>query len=112
MDRGSNRNFIVGPLYWKLTDTAIAPGYPKKISKDWDGLPSNIDAAFTFSNGATYVFKATKYWKIVKNKVENGYPKLINKGFPGIPDYIDAAFVWSGNGKIYFFKGKNLESPI
>ena len=31
---------------------------------------------------------------------------MISKGFDGIPDDLDAAFVWSGNGKIYFFKGR------
>ena len=34
--------------YWKLTDTAVAPGYPKYIFQGWKGLPSNLDAAFTW----------------------------------------------------------------
>merc|ERR1719150_1369350 len=28
-----------GDSYWKLTDDSIAPGYPKSISRDWDGVP-------------------------------------------------------------------------
>ena len=34
--------------YWKLTEVAVAPGYPKYISRDWKGLPSKLDAAFTW----------------------------------------------------------------
>jgi len=94
-----------GDAYWKLTDDSIAPGYPRSISKDWDGMPGDIDASFTWTNGKTYLFKGTKYWRFTDNKSDPGYPKEINKGFEGIPDHVDAAFVWSGNGKIYFFKG-------
>lgn len=43
--------------YWRLTDTGLADGYPRHISKDWKGLPSNIDAAFSWRNGKTYFFK-------------------------------------------------------
>lgn len=93
-----------GDSYWKLTDDAIAPGYPRPIS-DWDGLPSGIDASFTWTNGKTYVFKGSKYWRFTEDSLDRGYPKDIRKGFEGIPDNVDAAFVWSGNGKIYFFKG-------
>ena len=32
-------------------------GYPRSISADWDGLPSSLDAAFTWTNGKTYFFK-------------------------------------------------------
>lgn len=45
--------------YWKLTEDGIAAGYPKSISKSWPGLPSNIDAAFTYKNGKTYFFKVS-----------------------------------------------------
>ena len=34
--------------YWKLTEISVAPGYPKYISQDWKGLPSKLDAAFTW----------------------------------------------------------------
>lgn len=43
--------------YWKLTEESIAPGYPRSIAQDWDGLPSNLDAAFTWTNGKTYFFR-------------------------------------------------------
>ena len=94
-----------GNQFWKLTEDAIAHGYPKPISKFWPGLPPNIDTSFSWTNGKTYFFKGRKYWRQSQNKMDKGYPKLISKGFEGIPDNLDAAFVWSGNGKIYFFKG-------
>ena len=34
--------------YWKLTDTSVASGYPRTIRDDWEGLPGNLDAAFTW----------------------------------------------------------------
>lgn len=91
--------------YYKLTEDSIAPGYPRSISTDWDGMPGFIDAAFTWTNGRTYFFKGTRYWRFTNFTMDADYPKLISKGFSGIPNNIDAAFVWSGNGKIYFTKG-------
>ena len=93
-----------GSKYWRLTDDGVAKGYPRSISRDWDGLPSNLDAAFTWTNGRTYFFRGSKYWRFTNQEMDKGYPKPINKGFDGIPHFVDAAFVWSGNGKIYFFK--------
>eukprot|EP00088_Acartia_fossae_P029845 TRINITY_DN30787_c0_g1_i10.p1 TRINITY_DN30787_c0_g1~~TRINITY_DN30787_c0_g1_i10.p1 ORF type:complete len:554 (-),score=76.57 TRINITY_DN30787_c0_g1_i10:161-1822(-) len=93
-----------GDAYWKLSNDAIAPGYPRSIATDWD-LPGNLDAAFTWTNGKTYIFKGKYYWRFSNMRMDPNYPKLIEKGFEGIPNNIDAAFVWSGNGKIYFFKG-------
>ena len=112
-----------GDKYWKLTDTAIAPGYPRSISANWDGLPSNLDAAFTWTNGKTYFFKGDQYWRFSEvGKLDRGYPKVrilaqisilitaiflqdFSKGFDGIPDNVDSAMVWAVNNKIYFFKG-------
>lgn len=36
---------LIGDKYWKLIDDDISPGYPRKISAGWPGLPDNIDAA-------------------------------------------------------------------
>lgn len=95
-----------GNKYWKLTDTAIAPGYPRSISSDWDGMPGNLDAAFTWKNGKTYFFKGDKYWRFSEVGImDRGYPKDFSKGFDGIPDNVDSAMVWAVNKKIYFFKG-------
>lgn len=46
-----------GDKYWRLEDDGVASGYPKLISSTWPGLPSNIDAAFTYLNNKTYFFK-------------------------------------------------------
>ena len=94
-----------GDMFWKLTPDSIAPGYPKPVSKFWDGLPSDIDASFTWTNGKSYFFKGGQYWRFTDGQMDKNYPKDINKGFDGVPSNLDAAFVWSGNGKIYFFKG-------
>lgn len=40
-----------------LNDDGIEKGYPKSISKEFYGLPSYLDAAFTWTNGKTYFFK-------------------------------------------------------
>lgn len=46
-----------GDRYWKLTDDGVARGYPRLVTKSWPGLPTKIDAAFTYKNGKTYFFK-------------------------------------------------------
>ena len=103
----------LGIYYWKLTDVSVASGYPRRIRDDWDGVPDNIDAGFSWKNGATYIFKGEKYWRVRKNrdtfKVDKYYPKMISKGFKRIPNDVDAAFVWGGNGMIYFFKGNKSD---
>jgi len=94
-----------GDQYWRLTEDSVAEGYPRSITSDWAGLPTNIDAAFTWQDTrSTYIFKGEVYWKFIDMTPESGYPKPISEGFPGIPGNVDAAFVWGGNNKIYFFK--------
>ena len=97
-----------GDNYWKLTSDSVASGYPRKIADDWKGLPSDIDAAFTWQKTkSTYFFKGNKYWKFENLNPKPDYPKTIKEGFPGIPKDVNTAFVWGGNGKIYFFKGNS-----
>lgn len=33
------------------------PGYPRRISEGWGGLPSNLDAALSWPDGKIYFFK-------------------------------------------------------
>ena len=56
-----------GRQYWKLTDTAVAEGYPRDAERDW-GLPGRVDAAFTWTNGKMYFFKGNRYWRFSPNK--------------------------------------------
>ena len=95
-----------GDKYWKLTETSVAPGYPRDIASGWDGLPGNLDAGFTWTNGKTYFFKGSKYWRFSEiGRMDKGYPKDFSKGFSGVPQGVDASMVWAVNKKIYFFKG-------
>jgi len=112
-DDDNDHVICTGSKYWKLDGNNIAAGYPRSISKDWGGLPDNIDAAFTWTNGKTYFFKGSRYWRFTDFTLDTiyHYPKDIKEGFAGIPANVDAAFVWSGNGKIYFFKG-SLQSEF
>lgn len=105
-----NRTFVFsGRKFWQLNDKGIEPGYPQSISARWAGLPTNIDAAFTWpNNNATYFFKGSQYWKFVNMVPQPGFPKDLSVGFPGIPPNIDAVFLWAGNGKIYFTKGNQF----
>jgi len=113
-----------GSVYSKIGNTGMEPGYPRDITTDWQGLPSNIDTAlhwpaiysWRYTNGRwvhqvtavgrTYFFKDSLYWRFDENRgLLPGYPKRIDQGFPGLPNNLDAAYVWSGNDRIYFWKG-------
>lgn len=54
---------VTGEKYWKLEAESVAPGYPRSIQADWEGLPGNINAAFTWTNGRTYFFKVFFFFK-------------------------------------------------
>ena len=78
---------------------------PRLISEDWEGVPNDLDAAFTWTNGKFYFFKGSQYWRVsAEGRADRGFPRTIESGFPGIPIDIDAAIVWAKNNKIYFFK--------
>merc|ERR1711974_524336 len=94
-----------GGIYWKLTEDSIAPGYPRSIYEDWDGLPAGIQASFSWVNGKTYFFKGSQYWRFDPGQnppVKSSYPKPISN-WDGIPDHIDDVIRYS-NGFSYFFK--------
>lgn len=48
---------IAGKYYYKLNKKGIEAGYPREISSDWKGVKGPIDAALTWENGYTYIFK-------------------------------------------------------
>ena len=43
--------------------------YPRPIT-NWEGIPDNLDAATTYTNGKTYFFKGSKYYKFDDEKFE------------------------------------------
>lgn len=46
-----------GKHYWKVETAGLADGYPRKISDDWGGLPGDLNAALTWADGKTFIFK-------------------------------------------------------
>jgi len=94
-----------GSEYWRLTKTGVASGFPRQISRDWPGLPDNIQAAITWDERkATYFFKGDQFWRFKDQTPAPGYPKSI-KAFPGLEADIDAAFQWNRTSDLYFLKG-------
>lgn len=67
-----------GSGYWQWDE--IAPtnfkSYPKPVGQLFKGMPSNTDAALTWTNGYVYIFKGTEYWRVNQNyqAVEKTYP--------------------------------------
>lgn len=67
-----------GSGYWQWDE--IAPtdfkSYPKPVGQLFKGMPSNTDAAITWTNGYVYIFKGTEYWRVNQNyqAVEKTYP--------------------------------------
>uniref|UniRef100_A0A671N9D7 Matrix metalloproteinase-19-like n=1 Tax=Sinocyclocheilus anshuiensis TaxID=1608454 RepID=A0A671N9D7_9TELE len=76
-EKNKNIFFFKGSGYWQwdemvYNDLSI---YPKPISRLFIGIPSNPDAAFTWTNGKMYFFKGDKYWRLNEQLiVDSGYP--------------------------------------
>ena len=76
-----------GSEYWRFDDKMkqLDRRYPKKISKGWPDIGNNIDAAVTWSNWFSYVFKGNYYLKLnnyPKNRkvyAVRGYPKKVTE---------------------------------
>ncbi|OQR75284.1 72 kDa type IV collagenase-like, partial [Tropilaelaps mercedesae] len=51
-------------LYWRFDeyDGMVEPDYPRHI-RSWGGVPSRIDAAFTWTDQSTYFFKGRRFWR-------------------------------------------------
>uniref|UniRef100_H3DLL4 Matrix metallopeptidase 19 n=1 Tax=Tetraodon nigroviridis TaxID=99883 RepID=H3DLL4_TETNG len=77
LDRNKKLVFIKGSEYWQwdeLTYTDLSV-YPKPLSALFSGLPSSVDAAFTWSNGKLFFFKGDDYWRVNELlRVDRGYP--------------------------------------
>ncbi|XP_068589457.1 matrix metalloproteinase-19-like [Cebidichthys violaceus] len=70
--------FLKGSGYWQWDE--IGPtdfrSYPKPIGQLFHGAPTNINAAFTWTNGHIYLFKGSQYWRVNQHHraVEKAYP--------------------------------------
>jgi hypothetical protein len=112
--------FAKGNQFWrydmareKVSFVEVFDGYPKPM-RVWPGLPqawaTGIDTALNGGNGKIYWFKDRDYvrFDIAQSKVDAG-PSPITMQFPGLPQAwtggFNAAVYW-GNGKVYFFKGR------
>jgi len=91
----------------------IDEGYPKLISKGWDGVTfERIDAALVWSN-TVYFFKGNKYIRYTlgaEKPVNSCYPQLISERWAGVTfERIDAAITLE-HGKADFLKGMNISA--
>ncbi|XP_078410675.1 matrix metalloproteinase-17 isoform X3 [Cetorhinus maximus] len=72
--------FFKDNQYWRYDDhlRKMDPDYPKDTVL-WKGLPSQIDDAMKWSDGAAYFFKGKNYWKVTHSnmEVDPGYPKSV-----------------------------------
>ncbi|ERE75176.1 matrix metalloproteinase-17-like protein [Cricetulus griseus] len=70
--------FFKDQLYWRYDDHTrrMDPGYPVQ-GPLWRGVPSMLDDAMRWSDGASYFFRGQEYWKVLDGELEAapGYPQ-------------------------------------
>ena len=109
-----------GDQYIRFTDTSaksLSPGYPKKITQNWDVsssyFGSGFDSMVQLPNGVTYATKGEWYVRYSNKEkpfiVDLDYPKKLD-GFPWgrLPENFKSGFDAMSvlpNGKLYVFKG-------
>ncbi|XP_034054182.1 matrix metalloproteinase-19 [Gymnodraco acuticeps] len=77
LEKNKKMVFIKGSEHWqwdelKFTDLGI---YPKPLSMLFSGVPSDPDAALTWTNGKIFFFKGDQYWRVNDRLgVDRGYP--------------------------------------
>lgn len=55
----SQRMFVfIGAKYWEVNEKGIVNGYPKKITQNWPGAPTSMNAACNYKS-MTLFFKVT-----------------------------------------------------
>ncbi|XP_070571968.1 matrix metalloproteinase-19-like [Ptychodera flava] len=62
---------------WDEFSGQVSEDFPKKIERNWAGVPTDVDAAVSWKGGKTYFFKGNKYWRYDDSKeaVDSEYPK-------------------------------------
>ncbi|XP_060048695.1 matrix metalloproteinase-17 [Erinaceus europaeus] len=70
--------FFKDQLFWRFDEHTrrLEPGHPAH-SPPWRGVPSTLDAAMHWSDGASYFFRGQEYWKVPEDGLEvaPGYPQ-------------------------------------
>ncbi|XP_051777349.1 matrix metalloproteinase-17 isoform X1 [Erpetoichthys calabaricus] len=74
--------FFKDGQYWRYDDHTrqMDLGYPKDTVL-WKGVPTFLDDAMRWSDGASYFFKGKEYWRVKDSDVEaeEGYPRSIGR---------------------------------
>ncbi|XP_072032759.1 stromelysin-1-like [Amphiura filiformis] len=73
--------FFKGDRYWRYNErkerlAGTKKGYP--LSEEFEGLPADITAAFSDTNGYRYLLKGQRVWlyRSGSSKLQKGYPRL------------------------------------
>ncbi|RWS04933.1 matrix metalloproteinase-16-like protein [Dinothrombium tinctorium] len=108
---GNEITFFKKKFYYKIVENGIGikKGYPKLITRDFEGVEGPVDAVLTANRDRTYIFQGKYYWKFFGTEGDN-YKRKISDNFEGIPSNIDAAFQMESKGhhSTYIFKGNDV----
>uniref|UniRef100_G3PL18 Matrix metallopeptidase 15a n=1 Tax=Gasterosteus aculeatus aculeatus TaxID=481459 RepID=G3PL18_GASAC len=95
-----------GRWFWRVRRNRVLDNYPMPISVFWNGLPSDIDAAYERHDGKFVFFKDDRFWVFREADVLPGYPQPLHQYGQGVPAHkIDTAIWWEPNEYTYFFSG-------
>ncbi|XP_071829095.1 neutrophil collagenase-like [Apostichopus japonicus] len=99
-----------GDLYWRVDNGELVQGYPRSISANWGGIPSNLDAAFFWTgNSYLYFFKGNQYYRysFSRRGLDLGYPRerlsVWRNVEPTVTDAVDFG------GVTYFFQSQTYQ---
>ncbi|NXL10050.1 MMP17 protein, partial [Mesembrinibis cayennensis] len=94
--------FFKDNLYWRYDDheRRMDPGYPSETIL-WKGIPSPLDDAMRWSDGASYFFRGKEYWKVLDSDLEAqpGYPQSIARDWLVCSDMQSDAPEAAGSGR-------------
>ncbi|XP_067087049.1 stromelysin-3 [Osmerus mordax] len=85
-DSSYNTYFFRSGSYWRFSprEKRVDSIYPRSM-QEWDGIPSDVDAAFQDKYGYAHFIRGRQYWKcdpVQMNSLE-GYPRYVGMDFFG-----------------------------